>query len=128
MSKGQLKMHKDKIKALKDGGGAAAVKTAAPAAPAKKLTGAAAAALKKREEAAALQAENDALNAKLDDEFNAKQNAAQAEKDRLKAIIDAKKKDERDKIEQMKKEGTWLSKKELAKKREREAKEKELEA
>jgi len=46
MSKGQLKKHKDKIKALKDGGGAAAVKTVAPAAPAKKLTGAAAAALK----------------------------------------------------------------------------------
>ena len=58
MTKGQLKKHKDKLKAWKaaqagpaDGG--APAEKADPAKPGKKLTGAAAAALKKREEAAA---------------------------------------------------------------------------
>ena len=83
MTKGQLKKHKDKLKAWKaaqagpaDAG--APAKEEAPKKGGKKLTGAAAAALKKREEAAAAQAEMDAENAKLDAEFQAKLKAEDA--------------------------------------------------
>ena len=50
------------------------------------------------------------------------------EKAGLKAIQDAKKKVERDKKEELKKQGKWLSKKQLDEKRIRDAKEKEQEA
>ena len=138
LSAAQKKKLKEKQKkdaaaaeALEKGGAGVEVKPAeteakGKAVKKKPLNAAAAAAIEKKRLIAEAKAEDDAILAKINEEEDRVQFELD-EKNRLFNEVDeAKKKEKRDAVQKLKDAGTWLSKKELGKKRAMEAKRADL--